>query len=309
MFCCFRPILYKHCRLRSKLTSSSFQLIYQFCAGGRPPSKLCKELTGISHEAVTAWGTEDVSSPSLLRIEAESSWISKLLQVSVHIPSAVLPYPAGTAFRTFWEPHLDRCSWESGSVIHTEFSENLRVEGSVLSVDSVVTSEVQFKEKPVIPSQSLPTPGPKPPRREELVMHDLAQASAKRSIQIKRIVILAELGKNWRTKSNLSCLKTAKTHTKREGQSSNCKASVLSLPFPCKSNNATTVHAFGMTNKFTNHQSTRSLSFSIRAIRQRLTSNCVWPKHWWSRNTGDCSPATSASATRLNTLKNVTKTC
>ena len=195
MFCCFRPIPYKHFRLRSKLTSSSFQLIYQFCAGDRHPSKLCKELTGISHEAVTAWGTEDVSSPSLLRIEAKSSWISKLLQVSVHIPSAVLPYPAGTAFRTFWEPHLNRCSWESGSVIHTEFSANLRVEGSVLSVDSVVTSEVQFKEKPVIPSQSLPTPGPKPPRKEELAMHDLAQACAKRSIQNRRIAILAELGK------------------------------------------------------------------------------------------------------------------
>ena len=64
-----------------------------------------------------------------------------------------------------------------------------------------------------------------------------------------------------------------------------------------------TAHAFRMTNKFTNHQSTRSLS--IRANRQRLTSNCVWPKHWWSRNTGDCSPAASASATRLNMLKNV----
>jgi len=84
-------------------------------------------------------------------------------------------------------------------VIHTEISENLRVEGSVLSVDSVVTSEVQFREKPLIPSQSLPTPGPKPPRREELAMHDLAQASATRSIQIKRIVILAELGKMEKT--------------------------------------------------------------------------------------------------------------
>ena len=72
---------------------------------------------------------------------------------------------------------------------------------------------------------------------------------------------------------------------------------LLSLPFPrqipYKSNNTITVHAFGMTNKFTNHQSTRFLS--IRANRQRLTSNCDWPKHWWSRNTGDCSPATRMS--------------
>ena len=252
MFCCFRPIPYKHFRLRSKLT------IYQLRR---------KEQAWGSHEAVTAWGTENVSSPSLRRIEAKSSWISKLLQVSVHIPSAVLPYPAGTAFRTFWEPHLDRCSWESGSVIHTEFSENLRLEGSVLSLDSVVTSEVQFKEKPVIPSQSLPTPGPKPPRKEELVMLDLAQASATCPIQNRRIVILAELEKIGELKTSWVAWKPPR-HTRSEKDKAAIARPQCCL---CHSPAKVTVHAFGMTNKFTNHQSTRSLSFSIRAIRQRLT--------------------------------------
>ena len=89
--------------------------------------------------------------------------------------------------------------------------------------------------------------------------------------------------------------------------------SLLSLPFPCqipyKSNNTITAHAFRMTNKFTNHQSTRSLSFSIRAIRQRLTSKLCLAKALMKQEHWRLFTCNFGISKKLNTLNNGVLTC
>ena len=153
---------------------------------------------------------------------------------------------------------------------------------------------------------SLPRPAPKLPRREELAIHDWAQACATLSHPKRHILdgsqLCCEAGTSWIILvKNL----TAGTHTKGERQSSNCKASEINHSETrclCKTEkkgdiivkSKMQVHSFSVWPKTKMYKQTFDIQpwlvRSAHALWGRPFERFFRPKHWWSSSTGDCSP-------------------